>query len=680
VAPSVEPPVEIRVAQGLYKPDQGAGVTPGDTDATFQLSDGLTLTGGYAGVAAPDPDVWDPDGNATILSGDLNDDDAEASSTSDNSSTIVTKDLTDGSVIVEGLTVTAGRVYGMRVAGGHPAVRQCRFIANSGGLRLWDANDAVVVACGFSQNWTGVVTHDSNTVVTGSTFEGNKQFGMEDRGTGAASLADCRFIANGWGGIRTSWTRCALSRCVFEGNSQHGIDSLGVDLVLRDCSFTGHPDVAIFAWNGSVDLLRCSFTGNAGAVDCRDELRARSCTFTGNHGRREAVTAGADTTLVDCRLIDNSPGAVEVRGETATVKRCLFSGNTNAENGAGALDCHAEVTQISNSLFVGNRSVGHRPGAVFSRGPVVHVVNCTFAGNWGRPNSLEIMLNAKAGSQLTRCIFWDGPDSFSSPPFDSGTIPVSYSNVQGGYPGPGNVFVDPCFVSPGYWASPDDLSLQVGPNQHTAVWVTGDYHLKSQAGHWDVAEEQWVFDDVTSACIDLGDPNGPLGAEPFPNGGYVNLGAYGGTIQASRSYFGEPVCETQIAGDINGDCQIDDLDLEILMSHWLMEDIGKANVPPTITIVSPQDGAELRHPEPLILRFEASDPDGHVIHVGYVLEHDHGHGTYGTGGSIRATEDGWEGEYNLSRLNCDGLYVLRAEAMDDDGAWGVAEITITLHR
>jgi len=34
---------EIRVAQGVYKPDQGAGITPGNREATFQLITGVTL-------------------------------------------------------------------------------------------------------------------------------------------------------------------------------------------------------------------------------------------------------------------------------------------------------------------------------------------------------------------------------------------------------------------------------------------------------------------------------------------------------------------------------------------------------------------------------------------------------------------------------------------------------------
>jgi hypothetical protein len=42
-------------------------------------------------------------------------------------------------------------------------------------------------------------------------------------------------------------------------------------------------------------------------------------------------------------------------------------------------------------------------------------------------------------------------------------------------------------------------------------------------------------DGVTSPCIDAGDPGSPVGRETFPNGHIINVGAYGGTIEASRT-------------------------------------------------------------------------------------------------------------------------------------------------
>ncbi|GAG52121.1 unnamed protein product, partial [marine sediment metagenome] len=65
--------------------------------------------------------------------------------------------------------------------------------------------------------------------------------------------------------------------------------------------------------------------------------------------------------------------------------------------------------------------------------------------------------------------------------------------------------------------------------------ANGDYHLKSQAGRWELGSQSWVIDDVTSPCIDAGDPGTPVGLEPLPNGGIINMGAFGGTAEASKS-------------------------------------------------------------------------------------------------------------------------------------------------
>ena len=129
----------------------------------------------------------------------------------------------------------------------------------------------------------------------------------------------------------------------------------------------------------------------------------------------------------------------------------------------------------------------------------------------------------------------------------------------------GNIDVDPCFAQAGYW---DDKNTPEDANDDS--WIEGDYHLKSQAGRWAIGSSSWMQDDVTSPCIDAGDNMSPIGLEPFPNGGVVNMGAYGGTTKASKSYFGAQVCERIVAGDINGDCVVDFRDFQIIALHWLI--------------------------------------------------------------------------------------------------------------
>jgi len=138
---------------------------------------------------------------------------------------------------------------------------------------------------------------------------------------------------------------------------------------------------------------------------------------------------------------------------------------------------------------------------------------------------------------------------------------VNYSNVTNGEVG--------VFLEGGSSLVWGDRNIDADPRFADAAY--GDCHLKSQAGRWDANEGGWTKDDVTSLCIDAGDPNSPIGLEPFPNGGIINMGAYGGTAEASKSYFGKPPCETIMAGDIHGDCIVDFKDFALMAFHWLEE-------------------------------------------------------------------------------------------------------------
>ncbi len=599
-ANAAEKPVEIHVAQGLYKPDCGAGFTLGDRGASFHLINGVILRGGFAGVGFADPDVRNFKIYETILSGDLAGDDidvispsdlSDEATRSDNSRTIVSIRDFEATIELDGLTVAAGGTGISKFA--------------RGGLTI------------------------SNCI-----FKGNSRYSIENR-RGVLTIASCTFVGNQGCAVAHRGDDLTLTDCLFDSN--WGTWGVGIDckahsseVTLRDCTFVGN--IA---------------TGSTAAVDCHAErLALYNCKFTGNVAGR--------TACVDAW----------VHGDVVA-ENCTFTGNIG-----GAIVHTLGRLIVSNCVLAGNRGQ-----AIDTGGRYVTIQNCTFSDNFtDRDGSV---LDSWDESKVSNCIFW-GNSSPAIKIWFQGVLMMDYCNVEGGWPGVGNINVDPGFVAPGYWelnGTPDDTNDD--------FWVGGDYRLLSEAGRWDPDSESWVLDDATSPCIDAGDPNCPIGVEPFPNGGRVNMGAYGAGNKASKSYFGEPVCETIIAGDINGDCVVDFEDLMIIISHWMMRGEDFVNKPPVVTLIEPQDGVQITWPGPTMFRAEAHDPDGEVERVMFMVQQkrDDGTRTMGLGGHEGI--NGWEVEFDwqASPEIPQGNWTVWAEATDNEGLVGFSpEIVITLYR
>ncbi|MHC4327530.1 MAG: right-handed parallel beta-helix repeat-containing protein [Planctomycetota bacterium] len=469
-----EKPVEIRVAQGIYKPNEGLVAIP-EFDwrtATFQLINVVTLKGGYAGIGKIDPDTRDVEMNGTVLSGDLqaNDDPAVWESTLDNSYHVVSGGGTDATAVLDGFTITAGnatlstnwdqgppydhgpqRGGGMSNLSGNPTLANCKFIRNlafNGGGMYNEESSPTVIDCAFIGN-------------SGTFYDG--------------------------GGMTNYKSNPILRNCTFDGNLAirgGGICNLESNPILIDCTFTNNKAYS----GGRPDTWGVTY-GNGGGMDNYDgTLSLTNCTFSGNSSEYEG-------------------GGMATRGGNATLTNCRFSGNL-AESGGGIFNQNSTLI-LSNCTLADNSASGTGNALV----------------SYSGPNSLR----------LVNCIIWNGDNGILNSAVFESDIVITHSDVQGGWPGQGNFDVDPLFFEPGYWADVNDPNIIVEPDDPNAVWVEGDYHLKSEAGRWDPISESWVKDDVTSPCIDSGDPNSDWTSEVWPHGGRINMGAYGGTRQASLS-------------------------------------------------------------------------------------------------------------------------------------------------
>ncbi|MHC4499007.1 MAG: choice-of-anchor Q domain-containing protein [Planctomycetota bacterium] len=282
---------EIRVAQGTYKPDQGAAVTSGDREATFQLKNGVTLKGGYAGFGAPDPNARDIQLYETILSGDLASNDRDVNypyellddlCRAENSYHLVTASGIDETSVLDGFTITAGNAngpYPKHDRGGGlyndsscPTMTNCTFNNNSayeGGGMFNNSASPILTSCTFEYNWAqeggGIFNHLGSKPTLINCVFSNNCAEFDGAGicnvNGSSRLTNCMFTSNrsfdGDGGAICNYmSSLTLTNCTFSRNyafwDGHAINDEYGALALTNCILWDHPGSEISSYEGTI--------------------------------------------------------------------------------------------------------------------------------------------------------------------------------------------------------------------------------------------------------------------------------------------------------------------------------------------------------------------------------------------------------------------------------------------
>lgn len=273
------------------------------------------------------------------------------------------------------------------------------------------------------------------------------------------------YNSNG-GGIWADITAAdlTLQSCTIANNScSHGGGGAGLwakisggNLVLRDCvvtnnsayPFNGGGIYAVISSPNHLDLERCIIAGNA----------VWPATFV-------PTTYG---------------GGVYVSGDVV-LRNCILSNNVSTAAG-GALYAESGSLSATNCLFSGNKALS--TVCLSSSAQSAAIVNCTIAYN------SQLGLSSGGGDvQVMNSIFYGNNSQTIQM---SGAAFVSYSDIQNGFPGEGNIDLPPQFMS------------------------QTDLRISSQ-----------------SPCVDAGSPT-PLfydACSPPSQGGPRNdMGAYGGPL------------------------------------------------------------------------------------------------------------------------------------------------------
>jgi len=261
---------------------------------------------------------------------------------------------------------------------------------------------------------------------------------------------------------------------------------------------------------------------------------------------------GDDSTglIADNLICNNSSaygGGIAYSCDGAGFVNNIITGNTASRWGGGIYV--SDSVSIYNSVIAGN-SAGTGGGIYNSQG-LLFLDRVTITENCANTGSA---FSAEHLSTIRNCILWNNPASDGKPIYlgTSSDLTVEYCNGIESEDierlpyystvtwGAGNIIADPLFADPG----------------------SHDYHLKSRAGRWDptanAGQGGWATDALHSPCIDAGDPSSDFSNELEPNGGRVNMGAYGNTSKASKTVVqtlyvqSTPVAGIPITGDKPG--------------------------------------------------------------------------------------------------------------------------------
>jgi uncharacterized protein (TIGR02145 family) len=410
-------------------------------------------------------------------------------------------------------------------------ISQCLISNNEGGINIQYAEEVIIDQCDISNNIGGVAGIWSQIQINSSVVSYNGSGIYCDNPNFKDFIINSSAISNNMGkGINISWSGSIdLNNSVISDNAGGGI-YVGIDtpsgitanncIIRNNSSFNEGGGIAIFS--GHAYLINTIVEGNTsfldgggiwcfgqGILDMTNTILRDNSSLGGNGGGlymngHIANISGSEITnnsalngggifilhqgyvsnhtfdIIDSKISRNSAnkgaGILLDYSYDLSLQRVEFSKNVASDLGGGILFKTASFDNLdANNLTIYQNSAGNEGGGI-------HTVN----------NDL---------TEIKNSIIWNNqPEEISDL---NNSINLSYSNINGGYPGTGNIDLDPLFLSS------DD----------------NDYHL------------QWInypLNDYTkSPCIDTGDPTSPAD----PDGTPADMGAYPFDHSAYQQYF-----------------------------------------------------------------------------------------------------------------------------------------------
>ena len=372
--------------------------------------------------------------------------------------------------VVLGLTLRGGSRTGITLTGSAPSILRCR-----------------ILDC-YSPNDGGAVRGtDASPLFRDCLIRGNGAFlggaAMYFQGGGAVDLVGCIIEHNGQdaaGGAIVVGRSVGLqvADCVFSDNRGGAIHVIGEgDVSIRSSEFTGNgPD------HGAVRALECprltiedcrmeeNTSSNGGAIGLHStharlsNLIIRNNFATGgwwdppSGGGIAAINAYVE--LYDSQIRGNRAeygGGFDGYHGTAFITTTIFEENS-AESGSAVYLNSCDMS-ASNTIYAANDVSSTPGGTICSLQAPVTLTNSTIVDNIAAHAGGAVYSNAEV--TLSNCIVWNN----GVLPIHTNDSEIRYSDIQGGWPGDGNIDIDPSLRSRGcfdFLTGPDSPCVDTG--------------------------------------------------------------------------------------------------------------------------------------------------------------------------------------------------------------------------
>jgi len=432
------------------------------------------------------------------------------------------------------------------------------FLGKAVNLHSSDGADVTIIdATGLPTSvLTCIYDEGSDTIISGFTLTG-----------GIGTLT--RSTRCGGGMYNAYFCSPTIVSCTFVGNSAtHGggmYNDYGCSPRMIDCTFTGNSaqefggGLCNSTWCSPV-LTGCTFAENTaehGAGMCNFDGCCpvlAGCVFSDNTA---GLTGGGmhsdfycDPILVGCTFSGNRSlslggGMYTVHNSTPILTGCVFRQNQGDFIGGAMYSAVSPV--LTGCAFIANWA--YRGGGLYNSGSPV-IVNCTFGDNEAGDFGDCFYNKYNSHLRVVGSILWNGENQVWNE--DDAQLTITYSCVQGGSEGEGNIDADPVFVDPengDYHLSAGSPCIDAGAN---SALPADSFDLDDDG---DTAERVPLDLDGNPRFADDPDTADSGCGEPV----IVDMGAY--------EHPGDAWHPMRI-GDIDGNGIVNTTDLLVLLAAW----------------------------------------------------------------------------------------------------------------